>query len=132
MTTPLPNTPQPRPMRQPQDDIDLMKYFYMFLGNWYWFALALTVSLGIAFFINRYSAKVYRVTASLLIEDEAGKNSGLGASVLGGGDLMAGFGMYPGWYNLQNQILIMKSQTLISKTLHSLDFNVYHITATRY
>lgn len=130
MATTFPqNTSQPaRPMRPVNDDIDLLKYFYMFLGNWYWFVLALIVSLGIAFFINRYSAKVYRVTAWLLIEDESGKGSGLGASMLGGGDLMAGFGMYPGWYNLQNQILIMKSQTLISKTLHSLDFNVSYFS----
>ena len=59
MTTPLPHTPQPRPMRPPQDDIDLMKYLYMFLANWYWFALAFVLSMGITYILNRYSAKVY-------------------------------------------------------------------------
>lgn len=123
MTTPLPqNNPQLGRPRPPQDDIDLMKYLSMFLANWYWFALALVLSMGIAYFINKYSAKVYRVTASLLVEDES--NSGIGGSMFGGSDLMSGFGMYPSYYNFQNQILIMSSQTLVAKTLHSLDFNI--------
>ena len=110
--------------RSQSDDIDLLKYFYLFLGNWYWFALALFLSVGTAWFINRYSTKVYRVTASLLIEDESSSGYGMGAGMFGGGDMMSGFGMYPSYYNFQNQILIMKSQTLVSKTLHSLDFTV--------
>jgi len=123
MTTPLPpNNPiQSRPMRPPQDDIDLMKYIYLFLGNWYWFVLAFIVSIGIAFFINKYSAKVYRVNASLLVEDQS--QSGMG-SMFGKNDILSGFGYYPSYSNFQNQILIMSSQTLVSKTLHSLDFNI--------
>jgi tyrosine-protein kinase Etk/Wzc len=109
--------------RQQHEEIDLMKYFYMLVINWYWFALALFLSVGVAYFINKYSTRIYKVSATLLIEDETGNKSGMG-SMFGGSDMISGFGMYPGWYNLQNQILIMKSQSLASRTLHALDFNV--------
>ncbi len=125
MTTTPVNTPNRRP---PADDIDLSKYFYMFLGNWYWFVLAVMLSLSASWFVNRYAGKVYRVTASLLIEDESNATRGIGSSMFGGNDMMAGFGLYPGYYNLQNQILILKSQTLVSKTLHSLNFGVSYFS----
>lgn len=113
-----------RPMQRPQhsDDIDLMKYFYIFLGNLQWFALALFLSVGTAYLINKHAVKVYRVTASILIDNKSG-SSGIG-SMFGGSDMMAGMGMSPDYKNFQNQILILKSQSLISKTLHSLDFSV--------
>lgn len=102
-----------------------MKYFYLFLGNWYWFALALMLALGAAWFINRYSAKIYRVSAMLLIEDPSGSPMG---SMFGGTDLMAGYGYNSSYYNLQNQILIMKSESLVEKTIKSLDFNVSYFS----
>jgi hypothetical protein len=107
-------------MLRHSEDIDLMKYLYLFLANLKWFALAILLSVGVAYFINKHSAKVYRVTASILIEDKTG-SPGMG-SMFGGSDMMAG--MYPNYNNFQNQILIMKSQSLISKTLHSLDFSI--------
>ena len=128
MTTPRPNTPQTFRQRTQQDDIDLMEYFYMFLGNWYWFALAVIVGIGTAYFINKYSTRVYQVKATMLIEDESSNPYGMGSSMFGGSDIMSGFGLYPSYYNFQNQILIMKSQSLVSKTIHSLDFGVSYFS----
>jgi len=122
MTT---QSPSPAPVRRPpSDDIDLVKYFYLFVSNWFWFVMAVLLSLCLAWFISHYSPKVYKVSASLLIEDESKSSPGIGSAMFGGNDLMSGFGLYPGWYNLQNQMLILKSQTLISRTLHALDFGV--------
>lgn len=121
MTQPLP-TPSPRPHTQPTDDIDLLKYFYLFLKNLHWFALAVIMCLGIAYMINKHGAKVYKVTSTVLVEDQS-NSPGMG-SMFGGSDVMSGFGLYPSYYNFQNQILIMKSESLISKTLHELDLQV--------
>lgn len=126
MTNP---SPSPVPVRRPQsDDIDLVKYFYLFVSNWFWFVMAVLLSLALAWFISHYSPKVYKVSASLLIEDESKTSPGIGSAMFGGNDVMSGFGLYPGWYNLQNQMLILKSQTLISRTLHTLDFGVSYFS----
>ena len=112
-----------RTRQQSSDDIDLLKYFYLFIANWYWFVLAMIIAFATARFINRNSPKIYRVMATLLIEDQSGNRYPMSPSMFGG-DLTSGFGLYPSWYNIQNQILIIKSESLVSKTLHELDFEV--------
>jgi hypothetical protein len=99
-----------------------MRYFYLFLANWYWFFLALFVTIGTAYLINNHSVKIYRVTASLLIEDKEGDNNMFNSSQ--GGDVISGFGLYPSMKNLQNQILILQSRSQVAKTLEELDFEV--------
>jgi len=99
-----------------------MKYFYLFLKNLHWFALAVFLCLGTAYMINKHGAKIYKVTGTVLIEDQS--NTPNMSSMFGGSDMMSGFGMYPSYYNFQNQMLIMKSESLISKTLHELNFQV--------
>jgi capsular exopolysaccharide synthesis family protein len=121
MTQPLPPSPSRQP-HPPADDIDLLKYFYLFLKNLHWFALAVIVCLGVAYMVNKHGAKIYKVTSTVLVEDQS--NSPAMGSMFGGSDVMSGFGLYPSYYNFQNQILIMKSESLISKTLHELDFQV--------
>ncbi|NSW95309.1 MAG: polysaccharide biosynthesis tyrosine autokinase [Bacteroidales bacterium] len=120
MTSTHPPKPSPRPQ---SDDIDLLKYFYLFLGNWYWFALALLISFATVRFVNRNSPKIYKVMATMLIEDQSSNPYSMTPSMFGG-DLTSGFGLYPSWYNFQNQILILKSESLVSRTLHDLDFEV--------
>jgi tyrosine-protein kinase Etk/Wzc len=119
-------SPQPSALRRPQssDDIDLQKYFFLFLGNWYWFALTIFLGLGTAYFLNRFAIKTYSVTATLLIEDEKKSSSPLGTSTTGVGDAISGFGLFPSMKNLQNQTLILQSQSQIEKAVKALDFNV--------
>lgn len=122
------NTPQPlqtRLTRQHADDIDLRKYLFLILENWYWFALTTFLGLGLAFFINRYSIKEYKVNATLLIEDEKNQANSFGTGgQKEGTDLLSGFGLYPSMKNLQNQTLILQSHSQISRTLHETDFEV--------
>lgn len=121
------STLPPHSRHQSSDDIDLLKYFYLFLGNWYWFVLALILSFATAIFINRNAPKIYRVMATLLIEDKSGNRYSAAPSMFAG-DITSGFGLYPSWYNFQNQILIIKSESLVSRTLHELDFEVSYFS----
>ena len=66
---PAPHT-GPRTLRHQDDDIDISKYLILFLENWYWFALALFFSLATAWLINKKVVKVYRVEATLIVNDE--------------------------------------------------------------
>src|SRR5512135_2004493 len=98
MNSPLQNNPQAgRPIRPVNDDIDLMKYFSLFISNLPWFALAVIVCVGIAYMVNKHGTKIYRVTATALIEDQANNSGGIGSSMFGGSDMMAGFGLYPSY-----------------------------------
>jgi capsular exopolysaccharide synthesis family protein len=99
-----------------------MRYVYLFLANWYWFFLAVFITVGTAYLVNNHSVKIYKVTASLLIEDDKGSSETFGSS--GGGDVISGFGLYPSMKNLQNQILILQSRSQVARTLKELDFEV--------
>jgi len=46
------------------------KYIYLILKNWYWFLLTLFIALGVSYIKLRYTLPTYKVTATLLIEDE--------------------------------------------------------------
>jgi len=107
------------PDNEPVEEvIDLRKFFFKMLSYWYYFAGALAVALLCAFLYNRYTIPVYRVTSTLLIEED--KKSG----ALGTDKLLEGFGLNPGMQNLDNQILILSSWSLIGRTLDSLPFAV--------
>jgi tyrosine-protein kinase Etk/Wzc len=65
----------------------------------------------LAFLYNRYSTPVYRVTSTILIEEDKKSNT------TGNDQLLEGFGLLPGMKNFDNQTLVLSSRTLISKTL---------------
>ena len=121
-TTPQPHAPRSRP--QASDDIDVQKYFFMFLGNWHWFMLALVLAVGTAYFFNRNSLKIYNVTATLLIEDEKKSSNPLGSPGSGAMDAISGFGLFPSNKNLQNQMLILQTNSQIEKAIRALEFEV--------
>jgi capsular exopolysaccharide synthesis family protein len=98
------------------DTIDLKKIFFLVLGHWYYFLIVLGFALGGAFLHLRYTMPVYRVSTSLLIEE--GSKSG----VTGTEELLKGFGLKPGSKNLDNQIQILSSYTLIEATLQELPY----------
>jgi tyrosine-protein kinase Etk/Wzc len=106
-----------------EDVVDLRKLFFRLLSYWHFFAIALAVALICAWFYNRYTRPTYRVTSTLLIEED--KQSG----AMGTDKLLQGFGLNPGMQNLDNQILILSSWSLIGRTLDSLPFGIeyyYH------
>ena len=111
------NNNQPIDNDQPQEEVvDLRKLFFKLLSYWHFFVLGLAVALIVAWLYNRYTIPIYRVTSTLLIEDD--KQSG----ALGTDKLLKGFGLKAGMQNLDNQILILSSWSLIGKTLDSLPF----------
>lgn len=107
----------------PEDVVDLRKLFFKLLSYWHYFAITLAVALICAWFYNRYTRPTYRVTSTLLIEED--KQSG----AMGADKLLQGFGLNPGMQNLDNQILILTSWSLIGRALDSLPFGIeyyYH------
>ena len=101
-----------------EDVVDLRKLFFKLLSYWHFFALTFVVALICAWLYNRYTMPTYRVTSTLLIEED--KKTG----AIGTDQLLQGFGLRPGMQNLDNQILILSSWSLIGRTLDSLPFDI--------
>ncbi|MEI6049118.1 MAG: GNVR domain-containing protein [Bacteroidota bacterium] len=102
---------------QPQEDsVDLRKLFFKLLSYLYFFVFAVALALVCAWLYNKYTTTTYRVTSTILIEED--KKSG----ALGTDQLLKGFGLKSGIQNLDNQIQILSSWSLIGRTLDSLPF----------
>jgi len=52
--------------------INWRKYIFLSLSNWYWFLITIFIIMSIAYIKNRYTLPQYKVTATLLIEEEEG------------------------------------------------------------
>ena len=89
------------------DNLELKRYLSLFLSNWYWFATALFISISIAYGINRYSEKVYNVSATLLIKEGEGVGiNTVASSVIPGGDI------FKNQQNMTNELAILRSFNL--------------------
>ena len=100
-----------------EEVVDLRKFFFKMISFWYFFVATIAVALVFAWTYNRLTLPVYRVTSTLLIEEDK-------KGMPGTDQLLQGFGLNPGMQNLDNQILILSSWSLIGRTLDSLPFDV--------
>jgi len=110
------SSPKPTFDTDQDEVVDIRKYLFKLLSYWHYFALTLVIAIICAWFYNRYTMPVYRVSSVLLIDED--KQSG----ALGTDKLLQGFGLRPGMQNLDNQIHILSSRSLIGRTLDSLHF----------
>ena len=123
-TQPQPQLPT-RLHRPQHDDVDIKRYLFLFLENWYWFVLTILLGLGTAYLVNRYTIKEYKVNATLLIEDQTNQTgSFISGGSQGGNDMFSGFGLYPNLKMIENQMIILQSNSQVNTTLHSTDFEV--------
>ncbi|VAW15631.1 hypothetical protein MNBD_BACTEROID01-89, partial [hydrothermal vent metagenome] len=123
------NSHQPRYLQE-EDTIDIKKLVLRLLSYWYWFVLCVILSLGSAYLYNRYTTRVYEISSSLLID--AGKSVSPLAGGGAGGDLFGGFGlMSSNLRDFYNQLIILKSNPVIEKTLEGLDFEVSYYSVGR-
>jgi capsular exopolysaccharide synthesis family protein len=105
---------------RPQEEvtIDLKKIFYLIVSNWYYFIFTLLFALICAFFYIKYTIPVYNITANLLLDE---KETGV---QLEKNPIVEGFRLGTGTKNLDNQIMVLSSRTLINRTLNELNFDI--------
>ncbi len=110
-----------------EDNIDLKRYLSLYMSNWYWFATTLFIAITLAYGINRYSQKIYSVSATMLIkDDQMGSMNNNVASVLPGGDI------FKSQQNLNNEMGILKSFSLNHKVMQELkDFHIVYYSIGR-
>lgn len=100
------------------NSLDPERIFYLLLSKLHFFAIALVLTLFCAFLYNRCTIPVYRVSASVLIDEE---DNGM---QIENNNVLQGFGLGSLSANLDNQTLILSSRTLIGRTLDELNYNI--------
>jgi len=113
------NSVNPNQTHQSSDLKRIRKLLHVLVVNWYYFLISLVFSVAVAFLINAYTIPTYLVNSSLLIEEVSNSNA-----VPEADRLLMGFGLQPGAENLQNQMQILSSWTLIKSTLKTLPFEI--------
>ena len=97
------------------DNLNTRKLLLMIWRKWYYFLIAVIICGAAALYYLKFKIPTYLVTTTVLVEEE-GAAPGL--------DIVEGFAVRPGSQNLDNQILILTSYSLIRKTVEELPFEI--------
>jgi tyrosine-protein kinase Etk/Wzc len=104
--------------------IDPAIIFSLIIRNWYWFLITLAGALLVARFYISHTMPMYRVSASILINEERENSS------LNNEQMLQGLGLPGGMRNLDNQIKILSSRTLTEKALEALPYEIEYYFKT--
>jgi capsular exopolysaccharide synthesis family protein len=102
-----------------QEENELRKIFEQISKHYLLFVFGVVIALGIAFVINYFSIPSYKVTSSVLIIENKQKQSMgdyINNSLFGTNE------------NLQNELLMLKSDPLLKQTIINLDLPVNYYT----
>ena len=105
--------------------INLKEELFKYLTHWRWFVLSVFVSLILAFLYLKFTPKSYSVATKILIKEE--KSNDL-ANQLSAFSEMSLLGNSKN--NIENEVEILKSRTLIYNTLDSLNLNIQYLDAS--
>ena len=89
------------------------------LNNWIWFALSIVICLLFAFTYAYYAVPSWHVSSKILVIDEKNSPSAVGGSM--SGELGS---LFNAKSNSDNEIQILKSRTLMKKTVDAMQLNV--------
>ncbi len=102
-----------------QNDFDLKAFFDKYLVHWKWFGLGVSVCLIFTFLYLRYTIPQYQASTTILVEDE--KKGGMLSELSAFADMGLGGSLKS---NVDNEVEILKSRTLIESTVKKLSLNV--------
>lgn len=115
------STPVSRPRQQEGNGFNLKSVVALVLSKWYWFLISLAVTIGAATLYLMKTTPQYTRTASLLIKNE-GKDGSVNTSVD-----MSELGFVQNNTNLENEIRIVKSPSLMKDVVERLDLNDIYV-----
>ena len=103
-----------------EEKVDLKGLFFRYYSHWYYFVISLFVFVLIALAYIRYTTPVYSVSSTILIRDD--NNTQLGAE-----NILEGMELFSGKTNINNEIVVLKSYSLINQVIDELSLGVsYH------
>lgn len=100
-------------------DLNLKAVIDKYLVHWKWFLLGVFVSLILAFLYLRYAIPQYQAATTILVKDE--KKGGMLSELSAFADMGLGTGLKS---NVDNEVEILKSRTLVESTVKKLNLNI--------
>jgi tyrosine-protein kinase Etk/Wzc len=101
------------------EDFNLRDTLEQYLNHWQWFVLAVCLSITIAYVYLRYTTPQYLASTTILVKDE--KKGGMLSELSAFADMGLGGGIKS---NVDNEIEILKSRTLVERTVKKLGLNI--------
>ena len=84
----------------------------------FWFVLSLAIFLAAAFLFNKMSTTIFRNHSTLLLK-ESERNACMSSQ-----DMMQGFGLFASNQNIENELGILTSYTMIYEAVNQLNLDV--------
>ena len=110
-----------------EEKIDIKRHIYQVLIHWWWFAISISVSLTIAYLVNRYSQEVYSVNCSIVVGEKESSMGGV-ESLL---DELSRYRNRKRKAVVENEISTLKSYKMARLTMEELDFRVSYTAIGR-
>ena len=98
-----------------ENSFDIIKEFYKYFFFWKYFVLSLIIGISISYLKNRYTPKIYESNAKIQILDENQTNLEMPSAE----DLFSNSKI-----NLENEIEIIKSSSILNQVIKNLNLNV--------
>lgn len=105
-----------------EQDFQFKAIVDQYASHWKWFVLGVFVSLLIAYIYLRYTTQQYQAATTILVKDE--KKGGMLSELSAFADMGIGSGMKN---NLDNEVEILRSRTLIESVVKKLNLNTAFI-----
>lgn len=112
--------------RDYENDYPLKSFLQKYFNQWRWYLIGALVSIILAFLYLRYTVPQYQATTTILVKDEMKGKMLSEMSVFN--DLGLSTGLKS---NVENEILILKSRTLIQRVVKKLNLNMSFFTKGR-
>jgi capsular exopolysaccharide synthesis family protein len=87
------------------------------LQKWHWLILSVSICMGVAYIIDRYTKPTYQISSLLHVKPATNDKTNVS-------NILYGDAAYSIAGSLSNEILFLKSRSLIEKTIRDLDFRV--------
>jgi len=100
-----------------EEKVDLKGLLFRYYNHWYYFLVSIILFILIAFAYNRYTTPTYSVSSTLLIRDD--NNTQLGAE-----NILEGMELFSGKTNINNEIVLLKSFSLLNQVVNDLSLGV--------
>jgi capsular exopolysaccharide synthesis family protein len=101
-----------------QEENDLKKIAELILRNYKLFIAGIVVALGLAYFVNRFSIPVYKISSSVLIKEDKNQSGGNDA------DNYLNSSLFRMNQNFQNELWVLKSSPVLEQAIKNLDLEV--------